>query len=90
MGCDPKKVYPYKMMQEHLRKFARTIMILGTAILPVLTADSNHRLNLDELAVDFTNGKEFEWNSLFTNKSKEGFNKRMRDVIVDMSRFEYI
>lgn len=99
MGSDPEKLFPYAVMQEHFRKYAKFGLILSTVLLPMITTERGTGLDLDELAANFEKGKEnnFEdskdleaFNSFISDNSRNKFNKRLRDVIVDMVRLEYI
>lgn len=86
-------------MQEHLRKYAKFGLILSAVLLPMITSDKGSIVDLDEIANNVEKGKEsnFENNkdldvfdSLFSENSRQKFNKRLRDVVVDMVRLEYI
>ena len=99
MGSDPDKLFPYSLMQEHLRKNSKYGLILSTVLLPMITTEQGNGLDLDELAVKFEKGKEnnFEdsneftaFDSFISDNSRNKFNKRLRDVAVDMDRLGYI
>lgn len=86
-------------MQEHFKKYAKFGLILSTVLLPMITTEQGNGLDLDELAVNFEKGKEnnfedgkdFEaFNSFISDNSRNKFNKRLRDVVVDMVRLGYI
>lgn len=87
MGSDPETLFPYSMMQEHFRKFGKFGLISSTVLLPIITADRGNGIDLDE-AADKRNVNIFE--GFFSDSSRERFNKRLRDVIVDMVRLEYV
>lgn len=56
-------------------------------VLPVLTSDPHKNVNLDALADGIADGSgDF---SEFSGKSSK-FDKRMRDVVIDMARLGYI
>lgn len=91
LGSDPEKMFPYKLMLEHFSKFARFGLVLANLLLPVVTTESGNGANLDEVAEQIANGKPPTTNSLYiTDKTRNNFEKRLRDVIIDMVRLEYI
>lgn len=94
LGSDPD-IFPYSLMLEHFQKFAHFGLILATVLLPILTkepmtADGSNAIDLDKISDDLKNGKELDANVFISNKSLTSLNKRLRDVVVDMVRLEYI
>lgn len=77
-------------MLEHFRKFAKFGLILSTVLLPMLTSDANTGIDLDEVAGDVQNGKAMDANMFISDNSQKRYDHRLRDVIVDMARLEYI
>lgn len=77
-------------MLEHFHKFAHFGLILATVLLPMVTADGGNDIDLDKIADDVKNGTKLDANVFISNKSLTKLNKRLRDVIVDMVRLEYI
>lgn len=75
------------MMQDHFQKFGKLGLIFAMAILPVITADEGNGIDLDELS-ERTDLDEFEF--FISENSRSKFNKRLRDVIVDMVQLGYI
>lgn len=57
-------------------------------VLPILTSDPGTGVDLDKLADDMTNGKDTY--SGMSTEFGERFNKRMRDIVIDMDRLGYI
>lgn len=90
LGSDAEKLFPYKLMLEHFRKFARFGLILANLLLPVVTTESGNGADLDEVSEQYTNGRPPTTNIFITDKTRNNFEKRLRDVIVDMARLEYI
>lgn len=88
LGSDPAKLFPFDALQDQLRQFGRFGMITATMLLPMLTTAAEAIPDLDELAETFQNVPPTE-NSVFIS-DKVAFNKRMRDVVVDMDRLGYI
>lgn len=77
------------MMQEQLRKFGRFGLILATILIPIVTKDAGNSLNVDEITNKGNTNTTFQ--SLFvSDNSRSKFEKRLRDVIIDMVRLEYI
>lgn len=90
MGSDPEKLFPYELMLKHFRKFAKFGLVLAIAMLPMITAESGTGINIDELCDDMKNGKEMDMDVFTTEKSVKKFHERLRGVIIDMDRLEYI
>lgn len=77
-------------MMEHFNKLGKFGLVMAAILLPIITADAGNGVNLDELATDINSGKEMDANVFISNKSLTKLNKRLRDVVVDMVRLEYI
>lgn len=90
LGSDPDKIFPYDLMMEHFRKYGKLSLIYAVAMLPVITAEKEKNLNMDDLASDLADGGGFSLDSLMSEESKIKFHQRLRDVIVDMDRLGYI
>lgn len=90
MCSDPEKLFPYKLMLEHFQKFAKFGLLLAMMLLPMLTMEPGNGINLDENAERFQNGEEHNENIFITPQSCSKFNKRMREVIIDMIQLGYI
>lgn len=90
LGSDPEKLFPFDLMQQHFRKFARYGLLMATGLLPMITADSGNVVNLDNFFEDINNGKEVDSSVFVSDASRKRLNKRLRDVVVDMVRLNYI
>ncbi|XP_031627328.1 uncharacterized protein LOC116343425 [Contarinia nasturtii] len=95
LGSNLDKYFPYATMLEHFRKFAKFGLILSTVLLPMITTDRGNGLDLDELAEKFkdqpANNEDIDAFQAFISESSQNkFNKRLRDVVVDMDRLGYI
>lgn len=85
-------------MLEHFRKYAKFGLVLSTILLPMITTDRGNGIDLDEMAAKFEKSKEtnFEnddlgvFDSFISDNSRNKFNKRLRDVVVDMVRLGYV
>lgn len=77
-------------MQEHLCKFGKYGLILAMLLLPVITAERRGDINLDQMSEDSLNGNISDRNTYVSEKSCPKFNKRLRDVVIDMVRLEYV
>lgn len=77
-------------MLEHFHKFARFGFILCLMLLPLLTSEQGDAVDLDKLSESIVKGELLEENVFISEKSRSRFNKRMRDVVVDMVRLDYI
>lgn len=78
------------MMLEHFRRFAKFGLLLATMLLPMLTTEQGNGVNLDEIAEGVAKGEQYDENVFISERSRSKFNKRLRDVVVDMARLEYI
>lgn len=63
---------------------------MSTVILPVLTSDNEYRLDLDEIGKRVEDGTIDSENCLISDRSREMLYKRLRDIVDDMVRLEYI
>lgn len=78
-------------MELHFRKFAKYGLILATIVLPIITTERGIAIDLDEIANDLENSKNADiFDTFISENSRNKFNKRMRDVVVDMVRLGYI
>lgn len=85
-----QQIFPYALMQEHLRKFGKWGLMLAMMLLSVITADERGAINLDQLSEDILDGKPSPRDAYITENSRLKYNKRLRDVIVDMVRLGYV
>lgn len=77
-------------MLEHFHRFAHFGLVLATVLLPMMTSDGSNAIDLDKISDDVKNGTELDANVFISNKSLTKLNKRLRDVVVDMVRLDYI
>lgn len=90
LGSDPSKLFPYDVMLEHLHKFGKFGMVMATMLLPLITLEEGITPDLDEVANGFAENRELDLNIFITDNSKDEFNKRVRDVVIDMVRLDYL
>lgn len=90
MGSDPEKLFPYDLMQEHLRKFARYGLILSTVLLPVITCENDYVPDFESIGENVEKGTLEDPSSIVTENSLKKMNKRFRDIVDDMVRLNYI
>lgn len=90
MGSDPEKLFPYKLMLEHLRKFARFGLIMSTVLLPVITFDGEFKPNFEEICQNAENGTLEDTSVFVSENSIKKLNKRFRDIVADMVQLGYI
>lgn len=89
LGSDPEELFPFSLMQLHFQKFAKYGLILAAIVLPIITAERGIAIDLDQIANDnLTHVDMFD--TFISENSRSKFNKRMRDVVVDMIRLGYI
>ena len=93
LGSDPENLFSFAMMQKHLQKFARLGLILTSVTVPILTSNAANtsNMNWDDMCDNFMQNQQIPSN-IYTDsvESIEKFNKRMRDIVIDMIRLEYI
>lgn len=91
LGSDSEKLFPYTTMLEHFHKFGKFGLVLAAILLPLLTKDSGKEIDLDGISDDVRAGQaDLNTNIFMTDSSTKRFNKRLRDVVIDMARLEYI
>ncbi|KAF2904038.1 hypothetical protein ILUMI_02135 [Ignelater luminosus] len=85
LGSDPDKLFPFEVLQEHLKKFSVFGLYMSMTILYAINSeveeipDFHNMANLDELV----EGLKFE------SKNIERYNARMRGAILDFIKFGY-
>lgn len=92
LGSNPEKLFSYELMTKHLRKFGKFGLIMASTLLPTITADLGREMNLDGDTSSSSNEElpNLENHPLVSNSSLMRFNKRMRNVAIDMVRLEYV
>lgn len=91
LGSDPDKLFPFTLMQEHLHKFGKIGLIFATMILPMITAEKGNAIDMDDIANNMTNNQNTDKFDFFSSEnSRIKFNKRLRNVAIDMARLGYI
>lgn len=63
---------------------------MATVILPVITTETEYTLDYDDFCECAENGTLESGNMLISKRSLEKMNKRLRDIVADMMRLEYI
>lgn len=63
---------------------------MASMLLPMITSDGGHAVDMDGLADAIQNGEEVDASVFVSEASLNRLNKRMRDVVADMARLEYI
>lgn len=89
LGSDPK-LFPLELMLEHFRKFAKFGLVLSTVLLPMITSEIGSGLDLDGMGDQSSNKDGANANDFISNRSRIKLMERLRDVIIDMVRLEYI
>lgn len=90
MGSDAEKIFPYDALLQQMRKHGKFGMTMASMLLPMLTAEEGHAVDLDALSEDMNSGKEIDKNAFISENSRDILMKRMRDVVIDMVRLEYV
>lgn len=74
-------------MLEHFRKFGKFGLVLSTVLLPMITSEVGSGLDLDGIG---NQSDSADSNGFISQKSQVKLMERLRDVIIDMARLEYI
>lgn len=90
LGSDAEKIFPYTALLDQLHAHGVFGLVMASMLLPMLTAEEGNTPDLDELSEDLNNGKELDPNVFMSEKSRESCNRRLREVVIDMARLEYI
>lgn len=90
MGSDPEQLFPIDMMHDHFWKYGKFGLILATMLLPMMTADSGTAVDMDALCEKINDGEHVDGSVFVSEKSQSRLATRLRGVIVDMDRFNYI
>lgn len=77
-------------MQEHLKKVGSFGLLMAMTVLPIITADSGNVVDMDEMMDKFKDGDDFDATVFISNESQKRLTKRLRDVVIDMVRLNYI
>lgn len=77
-------------MLEHLQKVGSFGLLMAMNVLPIITADSGNVVDMDEMMAKFEEGKDFDAKIFMSQESQKRFAKRLRDVVIDMVRLNYI
>lgn len=90
LGSDPERLFPFELMQDHFRKFARYGLIMASVLLPVITQDRGSGFDSEDMAEKVIEMKDLDMDSIYSGSSRKKFYHRLRDVVVDMARLGYI
>lgn len=63
---------------------------MASIFLPLMTGEEGSIPNMEELAQDMQGGKKLEADVFVSNEFKAILNKRLRDVVADMVKYNYI
>lgn len=88
------ELFPFELMMDHFRKFGKFGLIMASTLLPTIVMDSGRQMNLDQSSSNqMCNNQELpnlKDHPLVSESSLARFNKRIRDVAIDMVRLEYV
>lgn len=88
LGSNADKIFSYDDFLDELHKYGKFGLAEASIMLPLMTSVRNATPDLDDTAEhkkDKTDALCF-----VSDKSRDAFIKRMRDVFVDMQRLRYI
>lgn len=75
---------------DQLQKFGKFGAFIAAMFLPMLTADADTVPDMDELAEDFKNGKDFDENLFRSESSEKRMLERLEGVWKDMVNLGYM
>lgn len=90
MGSDPEILFPYGALLDQLRKFGKFGLAIGAMLSNVMIADESDATDLDEVSEKMKEDVEWDENDIIPEKLTDKFNKRMRDIVSDMMRLDFI
>lgn len=90
MDGDPDKLFPYSALLEQLRKYGKFGLVTASVFLPLFTGGADSNPDMDQLAADMESGTKLKTDLFVPTEFKTALNKRMRDVVADMVKYEYI
>ncbi|KAL5275483.1 hypothetical protein ACFFRR_001384 [Megaselia abdita] len=89
LGSDPEKLFPRSALNDHLKRFGKLGLIMAMILMPIVLSQAENVPDLDELSEQLESGSEVKGH-FSSDDTAERFNKRMRDVIIDMVELGYI
>lgn len=87
LGSDPEKLFPFDALQDQLRRFGKFGLVMATLMVPIITLEGEKCPDLDEIFEAYARGEPPVSSPIKPDAAV--FNKRMRDVIVDLDRLGY-
>lgn len=85
LGSDPEKMLPYKVLQEHLKKFSVFGLYMSMSLLQLMTSevdeipDVHNSTSIDNVMEKFN----------YKSQNVEKYHERIRPVILDFVKFGY-
>lgn len=87
LGSNPDKIFTFNNLLGQLKKFGKFGICMPAMVLPMTSAESKDIPDLDKIADDMKDGKEFE--GFDQNQNNTIYKTRMSDVIRDIIRLGY-
>lgn len=85
LGSDPDKLFPFEVLQEHLKKFCVYGLYMAVMVLYLITSDVEDIPDIHSIT-DEDDAME-KWK--FESRNIEKFNSRIRGVILDFIKYGY-
>ncbi|XP_055296842.1 uncharacterized protein LOC129565714 [Sitodiplosis mosellana] len=70
LGSEPEKLFPYALMLEHFRKFAKFGLFMGVMCLPLLKSEKGNAIDLDGYSEGVVTPKIFSYDIFHPNQSQ--------------------
>lgn len=90
LGSDPEKLFPYEALLDQLRKFSKFGLAIGSMMSKAMITDETEATNLDEASEKFATDVEWNTNEIIPRRWAKKYNERMKDLVYDMVRLNYI
>lgn len=87
MGSDPKKLFPYDVFLNQIKKFGIYSIFVGALLLPILNADPATIPNFDDVAENLNGDKSIVENIFrIPGDLKHAYHKKVIDLFDDLDR----
>lgn len=91
LGSDPDTLYPWTILQQHLKKFGKYAFVMCPVLLPMMVADAKDIPDMNEIAAKMANKEEdFGFAMTYSDDATEQkYRQRINDVFTDLVELGY-
>lgn len=91
LGLEAAEIFSFDNLRDHLRRYGKFAFVTAAVVIPMLISEQGHIPDLNKFAEGISNGSIVPDRNLYlSDKTRNIYNKRLEDVIIDMARLEYI